>query len=96
MSNPCSNTFYACSEDRNNIEAIIKFFNEWPYSDVEDSGESVDIYFDSRWTFPEEEMKKLYESIPNKDDIYMRCLSVEYECMYHALWECDKEGWCEV
>ena len=93
MANPCSNTFYACSEDRNNIEAIIKFFNEWPYSDVEDSGESVDVYFDSRWTFPEEEMKKLYESIPNKEDIYMRCLSVEYGCDYVAYWKCNEEGW---
>lgn len=96
MSNPCNNTLYAYSEDRKNIEAIIKFFNKWPYSDIDDSGESVDIYFDSRWTFPEEEMKKLYESIPNKDNIYMRCLSVEYGCMYHALWECDENGWREV
>ena len=41
-------------------------------------------------------MRKLYESIPNKEDIYMRCLSVEYGCMYHALWECDENGWREV
>ena len=93
MSNPCSNTFYAYSEDRKNIEAIIKFFNEWPYSDIEDSGESVDVYFESRWDFPEEEMKKLYESLPNKEDIYMRCLSVEYGCDYVAYWKCNEEGW---
>lgn len=30
------NTFYACLEDRNNIEAIIKFFNDWSYSDIQD------------------------------------------------------------
>lgn len=72
MSNPCSNTFYAYSKDRKNIEAIIKFFIEWPYSGIDDSGESVDIYFDSRWTFPEKEMNELFEIIPNKDDIHMR------------------------
>lgn len=77
MANICDNTFYACSEDRQNIEAIINFFNGWSYADIEDSGESVDVYFESRWDFPEEEMKKLYESLPNKKDIYMRCLSVE-------------------
>lgn len=93
MSNPCDNTFYACSEDRQNIEAIINFFNGWSYADIEDSGESVDVYFESRWDFPEEEMKKLYESLPNKEDIYMRCLSVEYGMDYVAYWKCNEEGW---
>lgn len=96
MSNPCSNTFSAYSKDRKNIETIIKFFNEWPYSDIDDSGESVDIYFDSRWTFPEEKMNELFEIIPNKDDIHMRCLSYEFGNLYHALWICDEDGWREV
>ena len=96
MSNPCSNTFYAYSKDKKNIEAIIKFFNEWPYSDIEDSGESVDVYFDSNWTFPENRMNELFNLIPNKDDIYMRCLSYEFGNLYHALWVCDENGWEEV
>lgn len=96
MSNPCDNTLYAYSEDRQNIDTIINFFHDWPYASIEDSDTSVDIYFDSRWVFPEEEMKKLYESLPNKEDIYMRCLSVEYGCLYHALWVCNNEGWNEV
>ena len=42
-------------------------------------------------------MNRLYEGIPNKEDIYMRCLSVEYGCLYHALWICEnEEGWDEV
>lgn len=94
MANICDNTFYAYSEDPKNINAIEEFFGDWEGSSVEDDQEnSLDIYFDSKWDFPEEEMNKLYESIPNKEDIYMRCLSVEYGCMYHALWECDKDGW---
>lgn len=95
MSNICDNTLYAYSEDRKNIEAIIKFFGERKYSDVEDSGNAVDIHFDSEWVFPEEEMNTLYQLIPNKEDIYIRCLSVEYGCLYHALWTCDEEGWLE-
>ena len=27
------------------------------------------------------------------DDIYMRCLSVEYGSLYHALWVCNKDRW---
>lgn len=96
MANICDNTFYACSEDRQNIDTIINFFHDWPHVDIEDSGESVDVYFDSRWVFPEEEMNKLYESLPNKEDIYMRCLSYEFGNLYHALWVCDENGWREV
>ncbi len=96
MSNICNNTFFACSEDRQNIDTIINFFHDWHFADIEDSGDSVDVYFESKWYFPEEEMEKLYEAIPNKEDIYMRCLSVEYGVMYHSLWECGTDGWKEV
>lgn len=96
MANICSNTFYACSEDRQNINTIINFFHDWPYAEMEDSDTSVDIYFDSKWIFPEEEMNKLYNMIPNKKDIYMRCLSYEFGNLYHALWICDEDGWREV
>lgn len=96
MSNICSNTFYTCSEDRQNIDTIINFFYDWPYAEIEDSDTSIDCYFESKWTFPEAEMNELYEKLPNKDDINMRCLSVEYGCLYHALWVCDKDGWRET
>lgn len=98
MANICENTLYACG-DPENIKAIEKFFDE-NYKSVVDFGylenDSTEIYFDSIWIFPEEEMVKLYQSLPRKDDIYMRCLSVEYGCLYHALWVCDEEGWKEV
>ena len=41
-------------------------------------------------------MEDLYPSIPNKEDIYIRCLSVEYGNLYHALWICDEDNWREV
>lgn len=98
MANICENTLYACG-DPENIKAIEKFFDE-NYKNIVDFGylenDSTEIYFDSIWIFPEEEMVKLYQSLPRKDDIYMRCLSVEYGCLYHALWVCDEEGWKEV
>lgn len=96
MANICTNTMYVESETRENLDAVITFFNNnIKYYDREDNGDSLDIFFDSRWVFPEELMEELFEAIPNKSDIYMRCLSVEYGCMYHALWYCDKDGWHE-
>ena len=96
MANICTNTMYVESETRENLDAVITFFNNnLKYYDYEDDGDSLDISFDSRWVFPEELMDELFEAIPNKSDIYMRCLSVEYGCMYHALWYCDKDGWHE-
>ena len=96
MANICLNTMYVESETRENLDAVITFFNNnLKYYDYEDNGDSLDISFDSRWVFPEELMEELFEAIPNKSDIYMRCLSVEYGCMYHALWYCDKDGWHE-
>ena len=96
MANICTNLMYICSEDRQNIDVAINFCHNRPYSDIEDSDTSIDVLFDSKWTFPEEEMNKLYKSIPNKDDIYMRCLSYEFGNLYHALWVCDENGWREV
>lgn len=96
MANICLNTMYVESETRENLDAVITFFNNnLKYYDYEDNGDSLDISFDSRWVFPEELMEELFKAIPNKSDIYMRCLSVEYGCMYHALWYCDEDGWHE-
>ena len=96
MANVCSNQMYICSEDRDNIKTILEFFHDWPYAEMEDSGESADIYFDSKWVFPEDQMNELFNLVPNKDDIYMRCLSYEFGNLYHALWICDEDGWREV
>ena len=96
MANICTNTMYVESETRENLDSVITFFNNnLKYYDYEDDGNSLDISFDSRWVFPEELMEELFDAIPNKSDIYMRCLSVEYGCMYHALWYCDENGWHE-
>lgn len=85
------------SENRKNIDTVIAFFDEvFPLFNFDDFGNCLDIHFESKWTFPEKEMQELYEAIPDKSDIYMRCLSVEYGCMYHALWYCEKDGWHEA
>ena len=96
MANICDNTLYVYSEDKENLKVIENFFRDWNNTDVERFENTIECYFESRWIFPEGEMNKLYEKIPNKNDLYMRCLSVEYGCLYHALWVCDKDGWRET
>ena len=96
MANICNNQLYVYSEDRTNIETVISYLKENFHTDIEDSGEVIDAYFDSKWVFPEEQMTELYNLISNKDDIYMRCLSYEFGNLYHALWTCDEDGWVEV
>ena len=96
MSNICDNTFFAYSDDPQNLEVIKDFFEDQYEGDLEECDNSINCYFESKWTFPEAEMNELYEKLPNKDDIDMRCLSVEYGCLYHALWVCDKDGWRET
>lgn len=97
MANICDNTFFASSENRENIDFILKFLEDnFEYVDYDYSDDAIDAYFEYKWSFPEELMEELYNKIPDKSDIYMRCLSVEYGLLYHALWVCDENGWQEV
>lgn len=98
MANICENAFFASSDDERNIETIFNFFNGDDDVSFLDGGESdwIECYFESKWSFPEEKMKELFEMLPNKDDIYMRCLSVEHGCEYVAYYLCKgKDGWYE-
>lgn len=93
MANICDNTFFAYSEDKKNISTINDFLTKELEANIEKSEETIDASFDSKWTFPEELMVQLYEKLPNKKDIFMRVLSVEYGCDYIAYWKCDEHGW---
>jgi hypothetical protein len=96
MANICENYFYATSQNPENIKYIYSFFDEEMDTILDQDSDIIEGYFDSKWTFPEEKMDELLKGIPDKKDIYMRCLSVEYGCMYHALWECEGDTWVEV
>ena len=69
-------------------------WGEWAYADIESiDDDTLEIYFDSRWDFPIDEMNKMVEDLPNKDDIYIRVLSVEYGEYYCAFHVYDGESW---
>ena len=92
MSNICENTLRVYSENSENLECIENFFKD--LGDVERiDDENLEVYFDSKWRFPEEEMDKLYMKLPDKSSINMTCLSVEWGCLYCQFHNCNKDGW---
>lgn len=92
MSNICNNTLEVFSETPENIEYIKGFFDDWGDVDQDDSC-NITVYFESKWDFPEKEMNELFNNLPNKNDIQMTCLSVEWGCYYCAFHSCDENGW---
>ena len=94
MANVCQNNMFVQSEDSRNLDHIEKFMRSWTYVDIESTDDEIlEIYFDSRWDFPIDEMNKMVEDLPNKDDIYIRVLSVEYGEYYCAFHVYDGESW---
>lgn len=96
MANICTNIFYAYSENPKNIKKIQDFFDKEGI-EYDFSLDFLDATFDSRWTLPEDLMNELFKSLPDKTDIYMRCLSYEFGCDYIAYWKCeDEKGWYQI
>lgn len=94
MANVCENSMYVQSEDRRNLDHIEKFMKSWAYADIEHiDNDTLEIYFDSRWDFPIDEMNEMVEDLPNKDDIYIRVFSIEYGEYYCAFHVYDGESW---
>ena len=99
MANICTNLVYAELQTEDNA----KYFKEWldkefDSYDIDEVDEFVyEVLIDSKWTFPEKEFKELTDSLPDKvDDIYIRCLSYEFGCYYHALWLYASNEWAEL
>lgn len=95
MANICDNTLRCNSSNPKNLDYIENFFNDWNASIEQTDEENMYVYFDSKWVFPEEEMNKLYKGIPDKEDIDMTCLSVEWGCTYCEFHQCNEDGWIE-
>ena len=82
MANFCDNTLQVCSSNSENITYIKKF-----------DSENIQVCFDSKWDFPENDMEELYQGLPDKEDINMVCLSVEWGNFYCCFHVCTKDGW---
>jgi hypothetical protein len=94
MANICNNELHAYSEDPANKMTIESFFtNKFPGSEILKSEDTIEVFFESKWVFPEKEMNELYESLPNKSDIDISCLSTEWGDYYTAFHVCNEDGW---
>lgn len=94
MANICNNEFYASSENSENIKIISDYISKNFNCYLEENDGSIEGWFESRWDFPYNSMVEMFNLLPDKNNIYMRCLSVEYGCDYVDYWKCtDETGW---
>lgn len=86
MANICNNELRVYSENPKNLEYIMNFFSEnWHYFDLDEvDEENITITFESKWDFPETKMIEMVKNLPDKENINMTCLSVEWGCLYSA------------
>lgn len=78
MANLCDNTLFVSSDCRKNLDAVITFFNkEVVYYDCDDNDDCLDIFFDSKWVFPEELMNELFEDSKLLPDINCEIIGVK-------------------
>ncbi len=95
MANICDNELHVYSENINNISKITGFFNDrFPHCMIDDNADnSMIVYFESKWDFPEDDMEDLVDILPDKDDVDMTCLSVEWGDLYCAFHTYDGGKW---
>lgn len=94
MANICTNELRIYSEDPNNLKYVNDFCNDhFSISFIYEDDAELHIDFESKWDFPESTMNKIFEGIPNKKDINMVCLSIEWDNYYSAFHVCDSKGW---
>ena len=97
MANICNNDFFCNSENEENLKVVEKFITDELNAEIYYIDEStIEATFESKWRFPESKMEELFYMIPNKDDIFMRCMSTEFNTLYHELWVCDDNNWISV
>lgn len=94
MANICENEMHVYSENPNNIEYIKEYFDEWHSAEiVEIDDDTLNIFFESRWDFPLTEMEKMVKGIPDKENIDLECLSVEWGNWYTCFHVYQGDEW---
>lgn len=96
MASICNNELLAkgTPENLKYIEDYFRTNYSYITNDIDELSDSlVKIYFESKWDFPEGIVNDLFNGVPDKDNIYMRCLSSEWDHAYCAFHTCDSNGW---
>lgn len=88
MANICSNEMYVESPNKETLNTIREYMDNWGNAIVEEIDEcSCEYYFYSRWDFPKSSMEEMTNSIKDTEGLYIRVLSVEkwnYYCAFNV------------
>lgn len=83
MANWCDNELRIYSENEENINTVKKFLKDnFLIDKLFEDVDILEISFNSKWYFPEDLMNDLINKLPDKNDINMVCLSVEWGNLY--------------
>lgn len=93
MANICNNKMYVCSSNKESLQQIREFMENWRMDSIleEIDEETFEYYFDSNWNFPEKDMQKMTDSIKDTEDLYIKVLSIE-EGNYYAEYNVFENG----
>lgn len=93
MANYATNIFHARTENKQDLDKIEAFLDDTFNGFVNRQGDSLDAEFSSRWVYPEEEIKKLIESLEAKDKAYIKILTYEFEDEYVSFRDFSQGKW---
>ena len=97
MANICTNELVVHSENADNLIYVNSFCRDhFNITKIFDNYPDLYIDFESDWTFPENIMNKMFENLPDKEDINMECLSIEWGNYYAVFNVCNSKGWMLV
>lgn len=85
MANICTNMFFCSSESKNVLKQVEEYLQktfDTYHLEVDEDGNFLEAEFNSKWSFPMGEMKKLTTNLKEDENLYMRCLSYEFGCDY--------------
>ncbi|WP_417466814.1 hypothetical protein [Leyella stercorea] len=91
MANYATNIFHARTENKTDLDKIEAFLDDTFSEFTNRYGDSVDAEFSSRWVYPEEEIKKLVESLEDKDKVYIKILTYEYNVVILSATNVEQE-----
>lgn len=85
MATYATNILYARIENKHDLDRIEAFWDENFNGYINRQGDSVDAEFFSRWEYPEKEIAELVSSLEDRNNVYIKILTYEFEDEYVSL-----------
>lgn len=82
MANYATNIFRATTDNQHDLNKIEAFLDDNFNGNASRYGNSIDAEFFSRWEYPEKEMGELVSSLEDRNKVYIKVLTYEFEDEY--------------